>query len=305
MKTTYAKILVLAMAILVALAGSMSLRAAEEQEKDIWAEDEPGQAFQQAELPEKMVERILNQLAETEPERAEGLRKLREEDPEKFRLEIRRARREQLTRRYREQRRRAGEPSPVLPQRPDIGPGGYGGRVTPARPGREIVRERLFERHEEFVEWLRKNYPKDAQRLAELRKEKPELYARQVGLVYRQYRRIFEASKENPQLAKVLKEDLELTKERDKLLRKIRAESNENEREKLVKELKDIVSKRFDLLIKRRQIEYERLSKQLERLKERVKQSEAEVEKWKATKDNQVKERLEELISRTEKFRWD
>ena len=59
------------------------------------------------------------------------------------------------------------------------------------------------------------------------------------------------------------------------------------------------------MIVKRKQIEYEQLSKKLEKLKEQVKRSEAEVEKWENVKDKEVKQRLEELISRAEKFNWE
>jgi flagellar motor protein MotB len=121
----------------------------------------------------------------------------------------------------------------------------------------------------------------------------------------KKYRRIFEAEKENPELAKVLKEDLELKEKRNKLLRRIRASTNDAEKKRLTKELEEVVSSRFDLIVKRKQIEYEQLSKKLEKLKEQVKRSEAEVEKWENVKDKEVKQRLEELISRAEKFNWE
>ena len=128
---------------------------------------------------------------------------------------------------------------------------------------------------------------------------------RRLWLSKKQYGRIAEATRENPKLAKVLKEDLELKKKRDKLLGRIRAVSDEKKKKELTAQLEEIVGDRFDLIVRRKQIRYEQLRKKLEKLKKQVKQSEAEVEKWNELKDEKVKERLEELISQTEKFNWD
>jgi hypothetical protein len=72
-------------------------------------------------------------------------------------------------------------------------------------------------------------------------------------------------------------------------------------------QLNEVVGKRFDLIVKRKQIEYERLLEKLEKLKKEVKESEAEVDKWNDAKFKQenVKTRVEDLVSGKEKFRWD
>ena len=170
-----------------------------------------------------------------------------------------------------------------------------------------MIREQMHERHTEYLEWLEKNYPEKAKKLAELKEEKPKLYRRQIGLSLKKYGRIAKASKENPELAEALKEDLELKKERDKLLRKIRAATDDDKKKKLVKKLEEVVDSRFDLIVKRKQIRYEMTSKRLEKLREQVKQSKAEVEKWKDAKfkNENVKARLEELTSKIESFKWD
>ena len=60
----------------------------------------------------------------------------------------------------------------------------------------------------EHIEWLEQNYPDEAKKLAELREKDPGLYMRKLGLSLKKYGKIAEASRENPQLAEVLKEDL-------------------------------------------------------------------------------------------------
>ena len=157
-----------------------------------------------------------------------------------------------------------------------------------------------------FVKWLEENYPEKAKKLAELEEKSPKLYRKRLALIYRKYRKIYEA-KDNPKLVEILKEDLDLKDGRDKLLEEIRAGVSEDEKKELVKELADVLSRRFDLIVKRKQIEYERLLERLKELQERVKASEAQVAKWKKAefKKMSVQGRVEELVGKTEKFRWE
>lgn len=311
MKTTYVTILVLAMATAVLLATALPCGAAEKDRENIWSDEKPKPVAKQRQLTKETIKRIMSRLAETNPEKAEELEQLRKKDPEKFRLELRKVMRGQFSKRIRERgKERPGQRrgAPEAMARPGGGPSRGG---MPGMPGMGMhpgMRGRAMEmrkKHAEYLEWLKENYPEEVEKLAELREEKPELYMRRLGLNLKKYGRIAEAEKENPELAKVLKEDLELKEKRNKLLRRIRASTNDAEKKRLTKELEEVVSSRFDLIVKRKQIEYEQLSKKLEKLKEQVKRSEAEVEKWENVKDKEVKQRLEELISRAEKLNWE
>jgi hypothetical protein len=339
MKKTYGTILVLSTATLVFLIASLVCWAAEKEEESIWHANSPELRRGWFELTDEAIEHMMERLKEANPERAKELEKLREKKPEQFKAELREIMREQFAGKFGEHRERIGgrgpgprEGAPSMERgggfgggrsgrgpgpeerAPFMGGGGFGegrgmrdrerDRRDPDRRERtERWGERLRERYAEYLEWLEKNYPEEAQELAELKEAKPDLHMRQFWLSYRKYRRIFEASEENPKLVEVLKEDLELKSKRDKLLGKIRTASGD-EKEELVKELKNVVSSRFDLIVKRKQIAYEQLRKELEELQERVKKSEAEVEKWKKVKSEKVNERLGELIGRTEKFNW-
>ena len=137
---------------------------------------------------EERIDRMMNRLKEVDPNKAAELEKLRATNPEAFRNEMREMMRERL----KEQAMQMGKDE----YPPDV--------------KREIIRERLRERGEDYLDWLKANFPEEAERLAELQKDKPELYKRQLWLGARKYGRIAEAAKENPELAKVLKEDLEL-----------------------------------------------------------------------------------------------
>ncbi len=296
MKTSYGIILVLAVATTVLLTAALPCWAVEKEEENIWLEDEPKRGHRQLELTEEKIERIMSRLAETNPEKAKELAQLREKDPEKFKAELRKVMHKRLG-------KRVGEHT-GWQDKPWVGLR-LGRRGEPHKGRRkETFRERLWQKHAEYIKWMEENYPEEAEKLAELREKKPELYIRRCWLSKKRYGRIAEAAKENPKLAKILKEDLELKKKRDKLLRKIGAASDDEKKE-LIGQLEEVVGNRFDLILKRKQMAYERLRKKLERVKERVKRSEAEVEKWKEVRSEEVKERLEELISRSERFDWE
>ncbi len=290
MNRRYAIMIILAVATVVFLAAAVPCRAAEEGER-------PRREFQGGQMPDEMVERMLEQLAERNPEKAKELKELREKDPEKFRAEFRRTMRE-----FREafggQRGGRGGREERGERRGPRGPG------EPRGPGRGMW---MRERYAEHLEWLEKNYPEEAKKLAELQKEKPELYMKQMAISLRKYRGIKEAEKENPELAKVLKEDLALKGKRNRLVRKIRASKDNEEKEKLAEELEEVISDRFDLILRRKQIAYEQLLKKLEKLKKEVKRSEASIEKWKDAdlKGEKVKTRLKELVTGEGKFRWE
>jgi myosin heavy subunit len=161
-------------------------------------------------------------------------------------------------------------------------------------------------RYDKYLNWLKENYAEEAKKLAELSTKDIDLYSKQLKLSLKKYGRIAEAAIENPQLAAVLKEDLALKQQQDKLLGQIKT-AGDKEKEELVKELKEVLNHRFDAILKRKQIEYEQLLKKLERLKKEVEQRNAKVEKWKDAgfKNESVKARLEELLSKTDEFKWD
>jgi hypothetical protein len=277
MKTQYLKIMALA-GMTIILATAVPSIAADKDEK-------AGQVVGTRAWPgsEERMERMMNRLKEVDPNKAAELEKLRATNPEAFHQELR----EMMRERFKER---------MLP--------GDTNRLGPGPKG-EMFRERLRERGDEYLEWLKANYPEESQRLAELQKDKPELYKRQLWLGARKYGRIAEAAQENPELAKVLKQDLELRNQTFDILRKIKATTDEAEKQKLTAQLEQITSERFDVILQRTQIEYDQLQEELARLQEHIKRSEAQLENWKASKAERVQERIKELLNRTEKFEWE
>ena len=234
-------------------------------------------------LTEEKIERIMERLAEAEPEKAKELEQLRKEDPEEFEKEIMEIMREVFREKFREHRR----------ERPGFDKEGRFGR-------------HLRRRHDEYIEWLEENRPEQAKELAELKEKDPELYNRRVGLGYKKHRRIIEALEENPELLEVSIKDTELKKQRDELVTKIRAAADQEQKEELKNELEGAIGERYDLILERKQIKYKRLLKKLEMLKKEVEKSEAAVEKWKDAefKKQNVKKRVDELLGESDVFKW-
>jgi hypothetical protein len=131
------------------------------------------------------------------------------------------------------------------------------------------------------------------------------MYRKHLEFSLKKYGKIAEAARENPRLAEVLKKDLELRQQQDKLLEEIEA-AGDKDKEALIKDLKEVVNNRFDVIVERKQIEYEQLIEKLETLKKDVEQRKAKMEKWKDAqfKEDSVKARIEELLGKSNKFTW-
>ncbi|MHC4264692.1 MAG: hypothetical protein ACYSUK_02030 [Planctomycetota bacterium] len=171
---------------------------------------------------------------------------------------------------------------------------------------RREARRRYFQRKaEEYLEWLKENYPNEAERLASVKKEKPDDYRRNLIFSYRRYEPIMEASEDDPEMADVLKQELELKIERDRLLERINSTDNEKQKEKLVEKLKEVVSERFDLIIERKQMAYKRMLARLERLKKEAEEGEISLKEFINEKEQNVEERVEGLLSGERRFRWE
>jgi hypothetical protein len=259
----------------------------------------------QFELTPAQMDHILAELKEKNPQEANELMQLREKDPNAFKMELRNHMREQFMSRMLEQKGTqqggpAGQPH-MMP-----GPG------TPPKPGHdmpgpEFMRERIQERTDEFLKCLKENYPDEATKLEQIKKDNPDQYVRALMLSGKKYGPICQAVKDDPNLAKVLKQQMELKDKRTELLKQIRATTDEKQKTTLTTQLEQIVGQQFDLIVKRKQMAYEDLTKKLADLQKEVNQRKADAEKWKSKdfKSQKVKERVTELLNEKEKFEWD
>ena len=222
-------------------------------------------------LTDEEVDQIMEGLKERSPEKAKELEKMREKDPERFNAELRRHAREEF------------------------------GKVI-----RERIEKWRHQRQADFIEWLQKNVPEEAEELAKLKERSPNLYGERYETVSKKYGRIYEESRRSPELAEVLIEDLRLQKRRDQLLGKINATNSRRENQKLTEELEEVVGHRYDLIVRRKQIAYERLLKWLEELQNQIKESRADIRRAQdaKVKAENIKKRTQELFEEKKGFNW-
>lgn len=283
------------------LMGSWTALGGEESPSDIWTEDNPPPLEEP--WSGRRLENFLDRLEQEDPKRAAELRSLRQSNPQKFQ-EVVRAELERFLR----SGDRPRPPEPMAgPQGPMGGPGrgpeGAGPGGPGGGPGSRWL-EHLQRRHEEFIQWLQKNNPELAAELEQIREKDPALYFTRVMDARRRYDSIMETEKKNPELAKVLLEDLAMQKQRDELLKKLRGTEGA-EREKLLQELKTLVSQRFDLIIRKKTLQYQELEQRLKRLQEEIEKRRSEIGKLQAGKQQAVEEHVKDLTAQAEKMSWD
>ena len=289
MDKSRAIILILAMAAIVAVA-AMPCSANRNDEDNMFTEDEGrgpgsrpgpgpergsrrGPGRRRIELTDEEIDRIMDGLKQRSPEKAKELAELRKKDPDKFREELVRHAREEFF-----------------------------------KVAGERMQKWQAERRARFLEWLAEKVPEEAEELAKLKERSPDLYGQKYELVLKKYGRIYNESRRNPELEKILIEDLRLQKRRDQLLGKIHATTSRREKEKLTKELEEVVGLRYDIIVRRKQMAYEWLLKRLEDLQNKVKESRAEIHRAQDTKvkaENTRKRTRELLAEKKEEFKWD
>ena len=283
MKNNCAKIMVLILAV-VMLCGTAALA---EQEKPLRGGpvDKPGYR----KMSPEVIDRIMEMLKESDPEKAGELAKLREKDPEAFQEEIRKnmRRRRPVSRR----KERAGD---MEKSRFGKGEGMGWHRPVDKEPT-----------DADILKWLKANEPEQAAELTKLEKENPRLYQQKLRMVNRKYGKIIAMAERHPELAALLKKDIQLQEIRNDLVNQIRATSDDAKKQQLTKQLESVVTERFDLLINMKQLKYEMLKEKLDKLKVRLEERQAEVTDLKAKKDENIQERMKELTSKTEKMKWD
>lgn len=282
------------------LASGLPAFGGQEPGSDIWTEDAPPPA--EDSWSGRRLEGFLARLEQEDPNRAAELRSLRQKNPEKFQEAVR----AEIERFFRPgERPRPQEPAggPQGPMGPGRGPEGAGPGGPGGGPGSRWL-EHLQRRHEEFIQWLQKNNPELAAELEQIREKDPGLYFTRVMDARRRYDPIIDTEKRNPELAKVLLEDLAMQKQRDELLKKLRGTGGA-EREKLLQELKSLVSQRFDLIIRKKTLQYQELEERLKRLREEIEKRRSEINKLKDSKEQAVEEHVKELTAQAEKIQWD
>jgi hypothetical protein len=213
------------------------------------------------EFSDEQIDSVLAELKKRDPNSAKELTDLRKKDPNEFRNQLR------------------------MTAGPEI--------------GRIIMSSWAERRQTEFLEWLEKYVPKEAEELAQLKETETELYTKKYELIWQKYGRIFGRTRRNPELAKVLIADLELRERQRELQNKYRTADAEEDKKELEARLEVVVSDRYDLIVRQKQMEYEQLLKRLEELQKEVKASLKEIETWldKGFKEKTVQEHMEDLTA--------
>jgi hypothetical protein len=238
-------------------------------------------------------QKILDDIRAKDPNQANRLEQLREENPKEFRMEIKKlaGKREQMS-------GRPGKRPELLTMQ------GQENKPFGARP-RDRIRDRFAASEKEFITWLEKNEPEKAKELAALKEKDPQAYARRLSIEMRKYRQIMEIEASNPALAQVMKKDMELKQQMNELLEKIKGTTDEKQKQELTAQLKDVVSQRFDVIVQKKQLRYEELKKKLEQLQQNLNKSQTDLEKFKTEKDEQIQMHLDSLLNQAEQFDWD
>ena len=274
--------------------------------EDVWG-DKKGKKQGERRITEEQIKGIMRHIAENNPEKAEHLRQLREKNPQEFREQMRLIGGWGDRNGKQQKGRGQGHDERTRAQRGGQSKGEKGKERMPGRgmPGRGGgFGGRMAERHDEYVKWFKKEFPEKAQKMEALREKYPEKYMKLMQGCQKKYSPIMKAQKSNPQLAKVLKEDILLRSQRDQLLKELRS-ADKKESKALKKELEEVVSSRFDIILKKKQLRYEEMLKRLQALEKKVNEQQAEVESLKDKKNETIEQRIEELVGKTEKISWD
>lgn len=163
-------------------------------------------------------------------------------------------------------------------------------------------------RRKEFLEWLDQYVPKEAEELVQLKEKESDLYRQKYELTWRKWGRIYDQTKENPELAKVLVADFQLHERQRDLQEKYQAAKTDEDKEELRAQLEEVVSDIYDLTVRQKQMAYEQLLKRLEDLQNDVKASLKEIGIWKTEeyKKETVKKRMDFLteMGKGRDFPW-
>ena len=162
-------------------------------------------------------------------------------------------------------------------------------------------------RRKEFLEWIEKYVPNEAEELARLKEKEPELYTQKYRLTLRRWGRIYDRTRRNPEFAKVLVLDVQLSERESELIVKYKAAEGEDDKNELMAQLDEVASDRYDLIVRQKQMEYEQLLRRLEALQNQVKASIEEIKIYRTDefKDEKIKERMKELTEERKRPQFD
>ncbi|ARN56752.1 hypothetical protein [Sedimentisphaera salicampi] len=239
----------------------------------------------------KMYNRMLEKIAEEDKARAEKLRTLREENPKEFHEEMKEMLKGKMGRpdfRGHDDHHRPGER-----------------RFEPGERFRAKFKERFAKRNDEFIEWLEENFPEEAEKMEKAFEADPNSAFKNTAYIRNKYRRIFEIEKRHPEMAELMKNDLELKERRDQITKQLRSCEDEQEKKELKNELRDIVSMRFNVILEKRRLKLEDLKEKLKQIEKEINKQQNDLETLDDQRDSLIKSRMEELVEESKKQKVD
>lgn len=214
------------------------------------------------------IDQILSHLRKSDPNTASHLEKLRTENPDRFRVELREA-------------MRAAYARDIIPARSQRGKNNLPPSIDKtiklnAARSESVPIDKAYEQH---LNWMKENYPKEAERLSSLKETDPNSYKEQLKISFNKYKNIARASRYDKPLADALKEELEVDEQIKKTVDGIKSAADTGQKQKLVEELKGLVGRKINIDVKKKQIEHQQMFKKLEKLQEQIKADESELKK--------------------------
>lgn len=278
--STFVQVYGLALFVWPVFAGlCLANTSSEPSRTDIW-DEHLVHPFDAIVLTEQQIDRFLARLSQSSGARAAELKKMRITQPQRFRWEIR----EEIATRFFQ---RISPSDTVKP-----------------KPAENVIAadgpsDAAVERYDALMAWLETTFPRQAEQL----KANPAPSEARINELFSRYEPVMRAERNNPPLAEAMKEDIATQMRCDELLLEL-PYAGENDRQAIVGELEQLTSKRFDLIVLKRQLQHDQLRRRLERLSQELDKKKDELELLRNSKDQAVKERVKELVERTDKTDW-
>jgi hypothetical protein len=253
---------------------------------DLWEDETVGQP-DSLELSRESIDQLLSKLDTESPDLARQLRQWRKDDPFRFVLEIRRI---------------ALARNPIAAKAAGRQPKSAAGEtavpVDPARQGQ--WRQNQEKQITEFMEWFRGAYPDKARPLQQLRKKDYEAFLNRISAVRRQFEPLMRAEKRDPELARILRKDIELQDLCGEVLGKIAA-AKDKDRRTLTEQLTRVVANQFDIIVQKRRLKYADIEAKIGQMQKEVDEQKRQLDQLVQKKDQATRDRVKELLTPPDK----
>jgi hypothetical protein len=253
---------------------------------DLWEDETPGPT-NSLELSRDSIDQLLSKLDTESPDLARQLRQWRKEDPFRFVLEIRRI---ALARNPKAAKAAGRQPKSVAGES-DV-------PVDPTRQGQ--WRQNQEKQIADFLEWFSVAYPEKANPVQQLRKKDYEGFLNHISAVRRRFEPLMRAEKRDPELAKILRKDIELQDLCGELLGKIAA-AKDKDRRTLTEQLTRVVANQFDIIVQKRKMKYADIETKIGQMQKEVDEQKRQLDQLVQKKEQVTQDRVKELLAPPEK----